>query len=193
MEQTLYLVRHGQTEFNVRGLAQGWCDSPLTELGKEQALKVHKYFSEKNITFDHAYSSSSERACDTMELITDMPYERMKGLKEWRFGTFEGMPIKGMNVRLPFGNYFKENHGGESEDEFHTRIRNAFEKIMNVPDSYNVLAVSHGCVCYEFARWGAEIKKVTVGDMVPNCCILRFTYKKDANEFTLEEISVADL
>lgn len=192
MEQTLYLVRHGQTEFNVRGLAQGWCDSPLTELGKEQAKRLHKYFSEKNITFDHAYSSSSERACDTIELIAGMPYERMKGLKEWRFGSFEGMPVSEMPMRCPFGNYFKENHGGESEDEFHMRIKNTFEKIMNVPDSYNVLAVSHGCVCYEFARWGAKVKKVEVGKMVPNCCILRFTYKKDTNEFTLEEISVAE-
>ena len=40
MKKDLYLMRHGQTLFNVRRKIQGWCDSPLTELGKQQALKA---------------------------------------------------------------------------------------------------------------------------------------------------------
>ena len=40
MKKDLYLMRHGQTLFNVRRRIQGWCDSPLTELGKQQALKA---------------------------------------------------------------------------------------------------------------------------------------------------------
>ncbi len=37
MKKTLYLMRHGQTLFNLRRKIQGSCDSPLTELGREQA------------------------------------------------------------------------------------------------------------------------------------------------------------
>ena len=89
MKKTLYLMRHVETLFNVRKKIQGWCDAPLTELGIKQAKVAGKYFKDHNITFDHAYSSTSERACDTLELVTDMPYTRLKGLKEWNFGVFE--------------------------------------------------------------------------------------------------------
>jgi len=90
VKKTLYLMRQGQTLFNVRKKIQGTCDSPLTELGIQQAHIVADYF--KNISLDHAYSSTSERSCDTLEIITGnhFPYKRLKGLKEMNFGTFEG-------------------------------------------------------------------------------------------------------
>ena len=90
MKKTLYLMRHGQTLFNVRRKVQGSCDSPLTELGIKQAKVAGQYFENNNITFDHAYCSTSERASDTLELVTNMEYKRLKGLKEWDFGVFEG-------------------------------------------------------------------------------------------------------
>ena len=72
----LYMMRHGQTLFNVLKRKQGWCDSPLTELGIEQAKRAGEELRERGITFDHAYSSTSERACDTLELVVPgMPYE----------------------------------------------------------------------------------------------------------------------
>lgn len=84
-------MRHGQTLFNVRRKIQGWCDAPLTEIGENQARIAGKYFIKNNIVFDHAYASTSERACDTLELATqgNIAYTRVKGLKEWNFGKFE--------------------------------------------------------------------------------------------------------
>ena len=92
MSKTLYLMRHGQTLFNKRHLIQGWCDSPLTDLGIYQAQIAGNYFKENGIHFDQAYSSTSERACDTLEIATNgqVSYQRIKGLKEWNFGVFEG-------------------------------------------------------------------------------------------------------
>ena len=81
-------MRHGQTLFNLQHKIQGWCDAPLTPLGIKQAQMAKEYFT--NITLDHAYASTSERASDTLEIITDMPYTRLKGLKEMNFGVFEG-------------------------------------------------------------------------------------------------------
>lgn len=72
MEKILYLMRHGQTLFNVRRKIQGVCDAPLTELGIQQAKRAAGYFADQRIEFDHAYSSTSERACDTLELVRDM-------------------------------------------------------------------------------------------------------------------------
>ena len=65
MEKILYLMRHGETEFNVRKKIQGWCDSPLTEIGIQQAKIAGTFFSNNQIEIDHAYSSTSERASET--------------------------------------------------------------------------------------------------------------------------------
>ena len=56
--KTFYLMRHGQTRFNEQGRIQGACDSPLTDLGKEQAQAARSYFEEKGIRFDKVYSST---------------------------------------------------------------------------------------------------------------------------------------
>lgn len=100
MKKTLYLMRHGQTLFNQQHKIQGRCDSPLTELGIRQAKVASQYFKERNIVFDHG--SSSERACDTLKIVTDnqMPYTRLKGLKEWNFCAYEGKD-EFLNPRCP--------------------------------------------------------------------------------------------
>lgn len=68
----LYLMRHGETLFNQRRKIQGWCDSPLTDNGIEQAKAAKKIL--QNVQFDHCYSSTAERCCDTLELVTSLPY-----------------------------------------------------------------------------------------------------------------------
>ena len=90
MVKHLYLMRHGETLFNVYRRIQGWCDSPLTELGIQQAIAARNNI--KDIPFDHYYCSTAERAIDTLELVTEnkVPYTRLKGLKERYFGVFEG-------------------------------------------------------------------------------------------------------
>lgn len=88
MKKTLYLMRHGQTLFNQRKKIQGFCDAPLTDLGIKQAKIAGSYFKENNITFDQAYSSTSERASDTLELITDKKLstvERIERMEFWYF------------------------------------------------------------------------------------------------------------
>ena len=113
--KTLYLMRHGETLFNRLHKKQGWCDSPLTELGRKQALVAQQYFHEQGIQFDGAFCSTAERASDTLELITDQPYTRLKGLKEWHFGRFEGQD-EFLNPAQPYEDFFLQ-YGGESEDQ----------------------------------------------------------------------------
>ena len=47
-----YLMRHGETLFNTQKRVQGWCDSPLTEKGQDQARQVRAYFEKHDMTFD---------------------------------------------------------------------------------------------------------------------------------------------
>nr|WP_318539108.1 histidine phosphatase family protein [Terribacillus saccharophilus] len=183
MKKTLYLMRHGQTLFNQRKKVQGWCDSPLTELGVKQAETAGKYFKERNIIFDDAYSSTSERASDTLELVTDMPYTRLKGLKEWNFGTFEG-ESEDLNPPLPYNDFFVK-YGGVDQKELQERVAAACQKIME-EDNKVVLAVSHGAACRNFMRYWEHTSTIVQQNKIGNCCILKFEYEN--KEFKLVEI-----
>ncbi|HLL60091.1 MAG TPA: histidine phosphatase family protein, partial [Candidatus Nitrosocosmicus sp.] len=91
MNTTFYIVRHGQTEWNVKGLLQGQNDSPLTENGIIQAKKLAKKL--KDIHFDEVFSSDSLRAVKTAEILTlerQMNIKTAEAIRERRFGKFEG-------------------------------------------------------------------------------------------------------
>lgn len=182
----LYLMRHGQTLFNVLKRKQGWCDSPLTEVGIEQARAAGAWFRERGITFDHAYASTSERAIDTLELVVPgMPYERVKGLKEWNFGSFEAL-TEDTNPPLPYGDFYVP-FGGEGEDEFRDRIAATVTELMRRPGHESVLMVSHGAAVAQFPRsWGEDFRKKT-GKRVGNCGIAICDFDGDST-FSLVDV-----
>lgn len=178
----LYLMRHGETLFNKRRKIQGWCDSPLTENGILQAKKAHQVL--KDIDFDHCYSSTAERCCDTLELVTSLPYQRLKGLKERYFGLFEG---ESEDLNPPFEKYdeFFPIYGGETKDQVGQRMVSTLTSIMNKEDHHCVLAVSHAGACRCFA--GATGNDDLLHNYkFSNCCILHFTF--DDNQFHFVEM-----
>ena len=65
----IYTVRHGQTEWNKKGLYQGKTDVPLNEEGKKQAMLVKEKLKDKKI--DLIISSPLKRAKETAEIISD--------------------------------------------------------------------------------------------------------------------------
>lgn len=187
MKKTLYLMRHGQTLFNLRKKIQGSCDSPLTNEGIRQAKVAGKYFKDNEITFDAAYSSTQERACDTLEIVTNnkMRYERLKGLKEWNFGLFEG-ESEDLNPKHPnertYGDFFV-NFGGESNKNVEKRMQETLTRIMEKDGNNTVLAVSHGGACYNFFLKNAPDIPFTG---LPNCAIFKYEYED--GKFTFIEL-----
>lgn len=179
-------MRHGETLFNVQHKIQGWCDSPLTEKGKEQARKAGEYFRSHEIVFDHAYCSTSERCSDTLELVTDMPYTRLKGLKENFYGELEGESER-LNRHLTPKDCetFYLQFGGESSNTTRDRMVKTCTEIMEKEDHTSVLAVSHSGACFNFLRAVQdpmeELKKGFV-----NCCI--FVYDYENGSFSLREV-----
>lgn len=178
--QELYLMRHSETLFNQLHRIQGASDSPLTAQGIADAQEVGAFFKQKGIKFDHAYCSTQERACDTLENITSQPYKRLKGLKEWNFGVFEGQSEQlnphDDSSRHSYGDFFVQ-FGGESDLEVQARMNKTLTEIMAQPDHQRVLAVSHGGACFMFLqKWlpYEEIKKKV--NNFHNCCILKFNY-----------------
>lgn len=186
MKKIVYLMRHGQTLFNLQHKIQGWCDSPLTETGIRQAEIASRYFDERGIVFDHAYSSTSERASDTLEIVTHgkMPYTRLKGLKEWNFGAFEGKD-ECLNPKLPYGDFFKA-YGGDTEEELRRRMTDTVKEIMEQGDHKSVLIVSHGAAVAQFYRAWEEYSDVRRTSRLYNCCILKYEYEDGV--FRLAEI-----
>ncbi|EOI00787.1 hypothetical protein UAW_00054 [Enterococcus haemoperoxidus ATCC BAA-382] len=188
MKKQLYLMRHGETLFNVLGKVQGACDSPLTNKGKMQAKQAATFFQENQIHFDHYYSSTQERACDTLEIITNSNhfYQRKKGLKEMNFGRFEGESSE----LQPKGSHnfetFYEQFGGETARDVQKRICHTLLSIMEQEDHQKVLAVSHNGACFYFLNsiWKHSDRKIPT--YFPNCAIFIYTYEK--YQFDLTDI-----
>ena len=94
----LYLLRHGQTEFNVKKLVQGRCDSPLTDLGRQQAGMTAAWLKAHGVVPDKVVSSPLGRAMDTASLVAtellgpDAAAEPCEGIIERCYGTFEEGP-----------------------------------------------------------------------------------------------------
>ena len=153
MTKTIYLVRHGQTYFNYYHKVQGRCDSPLNERGIRQVEAARDYFKKNKIHFDQAFSSTQERACDTLEIITDhqMKYERLKDLREKSYGIFEGRD----EFLLPW-NYGNDHVDPtmEPNEEVVARMNRAILAILDkLADGQTALVAGHGDI---FARYVRE-------------------------------------
>ncbi|MBO0430129.1 histidine phosphatase family protein [Vagococcus fluvialis] len=182
--KTIYLTRHGQTLFNLQHKIQGFCDSPLTELGINQAKIAKEYFIREGIKLEEAHSSTSERTIDTLEILTELPFKTHKKLKEWNFGTFEGEG-EHLNPPLPYNDFFVQ-FGGEDQLEVEKRLNEAITKIATESSNEQILIVSHGGVIANFYRKWENYSQVRREGAIPNCSIFKYEY--DDGIFVLKEI-----
>lgn len=94
---TLVLIRHGQSEWNLKNLFTGWADVDLTKQGVQEALAAGRLLSSEGLTFDLAYTSVLTRAIRTLWLILDemdlmwIPVERDWRLNERHYGALQGL------------------------------------------------------------------------------------------------------
>ncbi|MBM3707230.1 MAG: alpha-ribazole phosphatase [Actinobacteria bacterium] len=149
----LFLIRHGQTESNARGIYQGTMDTELTEEGMEQAKLAKEYLS--NVTFSNIYSSPKKRALDTAKIIaenTGLEIKIRKDLEEMNFGKWEGLKFEDINTQYKkdYQNWLADPFinpppGGESFGELIARASEEINRIVaENPERSNVLVVTHG-------------------------------------------------
>ena len=67
----LYVLRHGQTVYNLQKRVQGHCDSPLTELGVEQARSAGRWIASQGVRFDRMCSSPLGRTLATLDVVRE--------------------------------------------------------------------------------------------------------------------------
>ena len=149
----LFLVRHGQTEWNLEGRYQGITNTKLTKEGKNQAKLAAKYLSKVN--FSGFYSSPIGRTVETAEIfkkILNKDYQTKENIKEMNFGKWEGLKFDDIFIKHKddFCSWLKnpfENPptGGES---FIDIIKRGSHEINNIlkenEDDSNILLITHG-------------------------------------------------
>ena len=96
-DRLLVLVRHGQSEWNLKNLFTGWKDPGLTELGIKEAVAAGRKLKEQGLIFDVAFTSVLTRAQHTLDLAlkemgqTGIPITRNLALNERDYGDLSGL------------------------------------------------------------------------------------------------------
>lgn len=178
----IYLVRHGQTLFNAKGRVQGWCDSPLTKEGMAQAVAVSK--SLQPIPFEYGYSSTSERAMDTLEAIIGerkIPTSFLKGLKEINFGSLEGDKEEEVFTDMSVYERGFVEFGGETIPSSTKRFKDTLKCIAQKHQD-SVLVVAHGGVIMGFLMdLNEELVQIHLNThgFIGNCSVTILEYEND--------------
>lgn len=148
----IYLVRHGQTDFNLRGVVQGsGIDAPINETGRAQAKAFFEAY--QNITFDQVYHTALIRTRQSIEsfISKGIPTTALPELNEISWGDYEGTPMtpeegeyyKHMLHQWQMGNLDYAIAGGESPNVVAERMRKGIQKILDGPGE-TILVCMHG-------------------------------------------------
>ena len=151
-ETTIYLVRHGETDWNLEQRYQGQQDIPLNDTGIKQAIKAAENLGDND--FAALYSSDLKRAHQTAQEIAkkvNLPITTNKALREINQGDWEGLLIKdvlaakGSEVKAVYMNpHTARKPGGESIAEVAERMYAYLNLLAEKHDKQTIIVVSHG-------------------------------------------------
>lgn len=148
----IYLVRHGQTDFNLRGVVQGsGIDAPINSTGEAQAEAFYQAY--KDVSFDHIYYTGLIRTKQSIQRFLDIgtPGKSLPELNEISWGTYEGTPMtpeegeyyRHMINQWQLGNLDYAIAGGESPNLVAERLGRGIETILSGPGE-TILVCMHG-------------------------------------------------
>jgi len=149
-----FLVRHGETDWNVEGRAQGQMHVPLNDKGLAQAEAIAERL--RPMPFTAVYASDLRRVTQTAEPIMrgrDVPLVTLPALRERGFGKWEGLIFTEMEARDPeryaalvTGDDTAATPGGESERQLYERVESGVERLLEAhgSDDGDLLVIAHG-------------------------------------------------
>ena len=151
MANTFYIVRHGQTNWNILGKTQGHGNSDLTQKGENQAFELAK--SIKEYPIDYIYSSDLGRAVQTSQIISNeigIKVNKTQALREMGFGDWEGLLIDEIkkNHAKTYEIWRNQPHlvnipNGENLHIIKDRVDNFIKELNEKYDNKHILLVSH--------------------------------------------------
>lgn len=152
MEKEIFIIRHGQTDYNRRGIIQGsGIDSEINETGKLQARAFYEAYQDK--PFQLIITSDLQRTHQTVAGFIDrgIPWIRKPEINEISWGKYEGVERSEETVRVfdhivgswQSGQFDVRPEAGESAAELESRLLTFVEFLKNRPES-NILVCTHG-------------------------------------------------
>ena len=149
----IYLLRHGQTDYNRQGIIQGsGVDSSLNEVGEWQAQRFYEAY--HNVQFDRIYTSALQRSIQSVQGFIDkgIPHEKHPELNEICWGNREGTYVSPETDHAYFdvlrkwqeGECHLSIEGGESPEDVAARQRTFLDLLLSRPDEETVLICMHG-------------------------------------------------
>ena len=193
MKKHVFVVRHGETDYNTQGICQGqMLNSGLNENGRKQAYTLADSLKGKNI--GAIYSSPLKRAKETAEIIADglnLPVSEHVGLIEGNFGVAEGKnksEVKSWPIYPLWASSdakYEDIHydNGESKRQIRERVVKAVSEICDNETSETILLVTHSAV--------ARILSWVIGNFIqgmPNGTIFEFDYEDGVLKAVQEKI-----
>lgn len=190
----VYLIRHGETEYNKQRKLQGKCDIELNEYGRELAKITAEAL--KNVNFDVVYTSPLKRAKETAQIIIGekkIAVIEEARIQEISFGDYEGLCCQGENFNIPdksFRNFFDlpEEYNvppnGETFEEVIKRTGEFWNELIQKKEyaDKTILVSTHGCALKAILAninsvpiaefWGTGVHKncaVTIVDVSDKC------------------------
>lgn len=150
----IYLARHGQSRANAERILAGHIDSPLNEIGRQQAVEVASLAKKAGLRFDFVYCSPLIRAKETAQIIardTGSPEPNvMDDLIERDFGILTGRPDSDIEklgkdiIGTGKIGYFNEVEGGETFPQALQRAKRVLENVRTKHRDGKILLVAHG-------------------------------------------------
>jgi broad specificity phosphatase PhoE len=148
----LYIVRHGETEWNAQGRIQGHTDIAMSDKGRQQARALARRLAQ--VSFDIAYSSDMSRTRETAELIlggSRTPLHTTPQLREYNKGVFEGLTVHEYARKYPdlyqaslVNDLDFAPVGGETIHQTTVRMSGFVEELKERHLEDTVLIVGHG-------------------------------------------------
>jgi len=192
----IYLVRHGETDYNRKKLLMGQMDIPMNELGIKQAYKLTKALENKGIT--SIYSSDLSRALKTAEIIGDRLNLQITSIKEFRehsLGGLDGTEWTEELEEMPKEEFEKLmiEIKAENLDSFYNRVWDKFLEIIEKHTSEeNILFVMHGgCIRVIIMNIVSATDDIFGVIRQNNCCINIISYydEKKRYKFIIETLN----
>lgn len=153
VKTTFYLIRHGETDWNVTGRWQGHADVPLNEIGRAQARRLAQRVGAQGPRFDAIFSSDLQRAWETASTLAQavgMAPRALPALREIDVGSWSG--LTGAEVRAADGDTYARiqsgedvaRGGGERFLDLYTRVVAATEQLAAAHAGQTLALVTHG-------------------------------------------------
>ncbi len=153
MKKTLYIIRHGETDLNKRGIVQGrGMNTDLNAKGRAQAEAFYEAY--KDVPFDKIYTSTLRRTHQTVEkfIESNIPWTEYPGLDELGWGIYEGKENSN-DIKQLFADIIDQWNSGELHHKFENgesplevkeRQLTVLEKLIEKNDDQNILICMHG-------------------------------------------------